>query len=63
MLVSSADAKELASICNRVLLVEQGQVVGELSGAALTETALVHAVLRADPARPSPDERRPAVAP
>lgn len=47
VLVSSSDAKELAAVCARVLLVEQGRVVGELSGAALTETALVHAALNA----------------
>ena len=47
VLVSSSDAKELAALCDRVLLVEQGQVGGELSGAALTEAALVHASLTA----------------
>ncbi|WP_238440962.1 sugar ABC transporter ATP-binding protein [Frankia sp. AgW1.1] len=62
VLVSSADAKELVSICDRVLLVERGRIVGELTGAALTETALVHAVARADSAHQSPDELRPEVA-
>ena len=47
VLVSSSDAKELAGLCDRVLLVEHGQAGGELSGAALTETALVHASLTA----------------
>ena len=45
VLVSSSDAKELAALCDRVLLVDQGQVTGELTGAALTETALVQAAL------------------
>jgi ribose transport system ATP-binding protein len=45
VLVTSSDAKELASLCHRVLLLEQGQVAGELTGAALTETALVRASL------------------
>ncbi|MGI8679617.1 MAG: sugar ABC transporter ATP-binding protein [Jatrophihabitans sp.] len=45
VLVSSSDTKELAALCDRVLLVEQGRVVGELTGAALTEAALVHAAL------------------
>lgn len=58
VLLSSADAKELASICNRVLLIDQGQVVGELTGAALTEPALVHAGLRVDTRRKSPDDRQ-----
>lgn len=45
VLVSSSDAKELAWLCDRVLLVEQGRIIGELSGDALTEAALVHAAL------------------
>lgn len=45
VLVTSSDAKELASLCTRVLLVEQGQIVGELSGESLSESALVHAAL------------------
>jgi ribose transport system ATP-binding protein len=49
-LVSSSDAKELASLCDRVLLVEQGAVVGELTGDALTEAALVQAALSPHPA-------------
>lgn len=60
VLVSSSDAKELASLCHRVLLVEQGQVVGELDGDGLTETALVHAALSAGlstaASRPAPQE-------
>jgi ABC-type sugar transport system ATPase subunit len=50
VLVTSSDAKELASLCHRVLLVEQGQVIGELTGDALSETALVHAALTANSA-------------
>ena len=49
VLVSSSDAKELAVLCDRVLLMEQGRVAGELTGAALTETALIHAALTAAP--------------
>jgi ABC-type sugar transport system ATPase subunit len=45
VLVASSDAKELVALCDRVLLVDQGRVAGELTGAALTETALVHAAL------------------
>ena len=54
VLVASSDAKELVALCDRVLLVDQGQIAGELTGAALTETALVHAALTA--ARPTPAE-------
>jgi ABC-type sugar transport system ATPase subunit len=55
VLVASSDAKELAALCDRVLLVDQGQVTGELTGAALTESALVHAALTAHPsAVPAP---------
>jgi ABC-type sugar transport system ATPase subunit len=49
VLVASSDAKELAALCDRVLLVDQGRVAGELTGAALTESALVHAALTASP--------------
>lgn len=45
VLVSSSDAKELVTLCSRVLLLDQGRVVGELAGDALTEAALVHATL------------------
>ena len=57
VLVSSSDAKELASVCNRVLLVEGGRVVGELNGPTLTEAALVHAALSTDPVSQSLDVR------
>jgi ribose transport system ATP-binding protein len=56
VLVASSDAKELAALCGRVLLVDQGQVRGELSGAALTETALAHAALTAAPLGRAPRE-------
>jgi ABC-type sugar transport system ATPase subunit len=64
VLVASSDAKELAALCDRVLLIDQGRVTGELAGAALTETALVHAALAAvSPAtaasRPGPREVQP----
>ena len=45
VLVASSDAKELAALCDRVLLIDQGRVTGELAGRALTEAALVHAAL------------------
>jgi ribose transport system ATP-binding protein len=57
VLVASSDAKELAALCGRVLLVDQGQVAGELTGAALTETAIAHAALTAAPASAGPTPR------
>ncbi len=63
VLVSSSDAKELASICNRVLLVERGKVVGELCSLTLTEASLVHAALSAEPVPQSPDAPLQEVAP
>jgi ABC-type sugar transport system ATPase subunit len=64
VLVASSDAKELAALCDRVLLIDQGRVTGQLAGAALTEAALVHAALAAvSPAtaasRPGPREEQP----
>jgi ABC-type sugar transport system ATPase subunit len=56
VLVASSDARELAALCDRVLLVDQGQVTGELTGAALTETALAHAALTAAPTGLAPRE-------
>ncbi len=56
VLVSSSDAKELAALCDRVLLVEQGRVIAELTGDALTEAALVHAALTAHESRLAPQE-------
>ncbi len=53
VLVASSDAKELVALCDRVLLVDQGRLTGELTGVTLTETALVHAALTA-PASAAP---------
>ena len=47
VVVSSSDTKELATICDRVLVLEDGRLVGELAGPALTEEALVRESLRA----------------
>jgi len=51
VLVTSSDTKELAAICHRVLVVEQGEVVGVLSGDGLTEAALVQATLSGSDSR------------
>ena len=41
VLVCSSDAKELVRLCDRVAVMRNGEVVAELSGDRLTETALV----------------------
>jgi ribose transport system ATP-binding protein len=45
ILVCSSDAKELATICDRVLVMRGGEVVAEMSRAKLSEAALVRAGL------------------
>ena len=54
VLVSSSDGKELATLCHRVLLLDQGRVVSELTGVQLTESALAHADLAAGTAEDRP---------
>jgi len=41
VIVSSADARELAELCDRVLVLRNGRVARELTGAGLTETELL----------------------
>ena len=41
VLVCSSDAKELVRLCDRVLVMREGEVVAELAGDRLTESALV----------------------
>lgn len=52
VLVASSDAKELAAICDRVLVLDRGVVVAEVVRPHLTEQRLVRAVLSG--ARPIP---------
>jgi ABC-type sugar transport system ATPase subunit len=40
--ISSSDTKELAEVCHRVVVLNGGRAVGELSGATLTEEAVLH---------------------
>ncbi len=49
VLVASSDTKELASICDRVLVLKEGRVTSEVRRPHLTEGRLVHAVLAAAP--------------
>jgi len=43
VLVASSEAKELAELCDRVLVLADGVVVAELGGAELTESRILHA--------------------
>ena len=52
VLVASSDAKELAAVCDRVLVLDHGVVVAEVVRPHLTEQRLVHAVLSGT--RPNP---------
>lgn len=59
VLVASSDAKELAAICHRVLILDRGVIVAELSRPQLTEQRLVHAVLTGAPPVPELVGARP----
>lgn len=50
-LVSSSDMKELAAICDRVLVFRDGRVAASLSGAELTEANLVRRSIETDESR------------
>ena len=52
MLVRSADAIELAGICDRVVIVSRGQIVRELVGADLSEDRIVEAIIRTQSVTP-----------
>jgi ABC-type sugar transport system ATPase subunit len=45
VVVASSDTKELARICDRALVMRDGVVSSELSGADITESALISAVI------------------
>jgi ribose transport system ATP-binding protein len=54
----SSDGFELAGLCDRVLVFSRGSVLSELSGAEVTESAILSATLRADTHRASTKARR-----
>ncbi|MBL0885919.1 sugar ABC transporter ATP-binding protein [Myceligenerans indicum] len=43
VLVASSEAKELAELCDRVLVLSEGELVDELAGTRLTEAAILNA--------------------
>jgi ribose transport system ATP-binding protein len=47
VVVSSSDTKELAELCDRVLVLNGGRLVGELAGGDLSEEAVLHLSLAA----------------
>lgn len=47
VVVNSSDTKELAEICDRVLVLDRGHLVGELCGDDLTEEAVLHLSIEA----------------
>lgn len=42
MLAISSDNEELVALCDRVVVMTEGRVTGELSGAAITVDHIVH---------------------
>ena len=48
MVVRTSDPIELAGLCDRVLVVSRGRVVGQLEGSRLTEDQIVDAIVRAE---------------
>ena len=55
-LVSSSDAEELCAICDRVLVMRDGRIAAELTGAGLGVDALVTESLRVDRADASQNQ-------
>jgi ribose transport system ATP-binding protein len=49
VVVSSSDMDELSAICDRVVVLADGQVSAEVSGAALTPSILAHELMYANP--------------
>lgn len=57
IVIRSADAIELAGVCDRVVVVSRGEIVNELVGEELTEDRIVERILRAKPrSAPSPGD-------
>ncbi len=61
VVVVSSDIRELAGLCDRVIVFSSGQVVAELRGAEVKEDAIAHAMLTSTRRR-ADAERRPGPA-
>ena len=46
LVVCSSEAEELAAICDRVIILANGQVIAELHGSSLSAESIVHQMLR-----------------
>lgn len=42
IIVISYEVEELPGLCDRVIVMVEGRIVGELAGAAITKEALIH---------------------
>jgi ribose transport system ATP-binding protein len=49
VLISSAEAEDLAHLCHRVLVLQDGRVAGQLTGGAITEERIADLSYRTDP--------------
>lgn len=56
VVVTSSDASELVLIADRVLVLARRRIVADLTGDAITESAIVHSFATADGARSTEDE-------
>ena len=54
MVIVSSDTRELAGLCDRVVVFSSGQVVAELRGEEVTEDAIAHAMLTSTRRRKAP---------
>ncbi|HET9894143.1 MAG TPA: ATP-binding cassette domain-containing protein [Streptosporangiaceae bacterium] len=59
VLVVSSDIRELAGLCDRVIVFSSGQVVAELGGAEVREDAIAHAMLTSTTRRRADAGHRP----
>ncbi len=62
VVVVSSDIRELAGLCDRVIVFSSGQVVAELRGAEVSEDTIAHAMLTSTRRR-ADAQRRPGAAP
>lgn len=58
VLIASSDTKELVRICDRVVVMSEGRITAELSGAQLTEGRLVRLTLASQLASTEPDTEK-----